>query len=180
MRKPSLSPSLLMRSGRKLSSKNLRAPSSSSGTAANGRARRRLCSASVIAARRPGRRSPFSAPAALEKSRKSGGVIVVRPAVELRPVDRLILSVGKFDRLALGACGAAAEARRDRCSGRARCREPTTRRHCPSLPGFGRDNLPVGIARRNVAREGPHVGDVGDLFGVAVDHGAGAVARRRR
>ena len=39
-----------------------------------------------------------------------------------------------------------------------------------SLPGFGRDQLPVGIARRDIAREGPHVGHVGDLVGAAVDH----------
>jgi len=44
-------------------------------------------------------------PAAREKSRESGGVVIIRPTVELRPVDRLVLSVGKFDRLALGAAG---------------------------------------------------------------------------
>ena len=39
---------------------------------------------------------------ASEQQRKSGGVIVVGPAVEARPTHRLILGVGKFDRLALG------------------------------------------------------------------------------
>src|SRR5665647_2467718 len=48
-----------------------------------------------------------------------------------------------------------------------------------SLPGFGSDQFPVRIARRHVAREGPHVGDVGDLLGIAVDDVAGFVARRR-
>ena len=33
---------------------------------------------------------------------KGGGVIVVGPAIEARPTHRLILGVGKFDRLALG------------------------------------------------------------------------------
>jgi hypothetical protein len=46
-----------------------------------------------------------------------------------------------------------------------------------SLFGFGRDYFPVGIARGDVAREGPHLRDVGDLFGIAVDNGAGTVAR---
>src|SRR5207237_9424405 len=48
-----------------------------------------------------------------------------------------------------------------------------------SLPGFGRDQLPVGIARGDVAREGPHVGDLGDAVGRALDDGARAVARDR-
>src|SRR6185369_15570302 len=39
-----------------------------------------------------------------------------------------------------------------------------------SLPAFGGEKLPVRIARREVARERPHVGDVGDLVGIAVDH----------
>ncbi len=39
--------------------------------------------------------------AAFEKGGKRGGVIVIRPAVEVRPVDRLVLRVGKFDRLEL-------------------------------------------------------------------------------
>ena len=46
------------------------------------------------------------------------------------------------------------------------------------MSGFRRDHFPVGIARGDVARERPDIGDVGDLFGVAVDHGAVAVARR--
>ena len=41
-----------------------------------------------------------------------------------------------------------------------------------SLPGFGGDQFPVGIARADVAREGPDVGDVGHLVGIAVDHRA--------
>src|SRR5690348_64908 len=43
----------------------------------------------------------------------------------------------------------------------------------------GRHELPVGIARRDVARKGPDVSDVGDLVGIAVDHVAGLVARHR-
>src|SRR5690242_1331242 len=49
----------------------------------------------------------------------------------------------------------------------------------PLVPGFGRDQLPVRIARRHVTREGPHVGDVGDALGAAVDDVAVLVARRR-
>ena len=49
-----------------------------------------------------------------------------------------------------------------------------------SLPGFGRDELPVGVARGHVAREGPHVGDVGDLVGIAVDDVAGSCRASRR
>src|SRR5262245_42015782 len=44
------------------------------------------------------------------------------------------------------------------------------------LPGFGSDELPVGIARGYVTREGPDVGDIGHLVRVAVDHVAAAVA----
>src|SRR4029079_7985684 len=43
--------------------------------------------------------------AACEKSGESGGVIVGRPAIKLRPLDRLILRVRKFDRLTLAAAG---------------------------------------------------------------------------
>ena len=45
--------------------------------------------------------------------------------------------------------------------------------------GFGGDQFPVRIARRHVAGEGPHVGDVGDLLGIAVDDVAVLVARHR-
>src|ERR1044072_7977615 len=48
-----------------------------------------------------------------------------------------------------------------------------------SLPGFGGDQLPVGIARRKVAREGPHIGHVRDLVRTAVDDVAVLVARHR-
>src|SRR4029077_12709415 len=47
------------------------------------------------------------------------------------------------------------------------------------LPGFGGDELPIGIARRQIARERPHVGDVGYLFRVAFDHAARLVTRDR-
>src|ERR1700687_569955 len=48
-----------------------------------------------------------------------------------------------------------------------------------SLPGFGSDQFPVRIARRQIAGECPYVGDVGHLLGIAVDHVAVLVARRR-
>src|SRR5262245_63636304 len=48
-----------------------------------------------------------------------------------------------------------------------------------SVAGFGGDQLPVGIARRHVAGECPHVGDLGHLFRGSIDHGTGAVARDR-
>src|SRR5208282_6883505 len=47
-----------------------------------------------------------------------------------------------------------------------------------SLPGFGCDDFPVRIARGNVACERPHVGDVGNLFGVTVDHVPRSIAGR--
>src|SRR5664279_1875883 len=48
-----------------------------------------------------------------------------------------------------------------------------------SLPGFGCDQFPVRIARRQIAGECPDVGDVDHLLGIAVDHVAVLVARRR-
>src|ERR1035437_659612 len=48
-----------------------------------------------------------------------------------------------------------------------------------SLPGFGSDQFPVRIARRQIAGECPYVGDVGHLLGIAVDHVAVLVARHR-
>src|SRR5664279_4256219 len=48
-----------------------------------------------------------------------------------------------------------------------------------SLPGFGCDQFPVRIARRQIAGECPDVGDVGHLLGIAVDHVAVLVARHR-
>ena len=44
------------------------------------------------------------------------------------------------------------------------------------LPGFGRHELPVGIARRQVAGKGPDVGNIGYLFWISVDHTPGLVA----
>src|ERR1035438_10772401 len=48
-----------------------------------------------------------------------------------------------------------------------------------SLPGFGCDQFPVRIARRQIAGECPDVSDVDHLLGIAVDHVAVLVARRR-
>src|SRR3569833_4246612 len=48
----------------------------------------------------------------------------------------------------------------------------------PLMPGFGRDQFPVRVARRHIARERPHIGDVGDTLGAAVDAVAVLVARR--
>src|SRR6185503_20340209 len=48
----------------------------------------------------------------------------------------------------------------------------------PLMPRFGRDQFPVRIARGDVARESPYVGDVGDALGAAVDDVAVLVARR--
>src|ERR1051325_6962576 len=39
-----------------------------------------------------------------------------------------------------------------------------------SLPGFGGNQFPVWIPRTDVTCEGPDVGDVGHLFGIAVNH----------
>src|ERR1035438_1188749 len=39
-----------------------------------------------------------------------------------------------------------------------------------SLPGFGCDQFPVRIARRQIAGECPDVGDVDHLLGIAIDH----------
>src|SRR3984885_14465373 len=47
--------------------------------------------------------SPIESAAAFEKGSKSGGVIVGRPAIDIAPIDRLILRVRPFDRLALRA-----------------------------------------------------------------------------
>src|SRR5664279_6419146 len=57
---------------------------------------------------------------------------------------------------------------------------PTCMRSGPGFSfGFGGDQFPVRIARRHVAGESPHVGDVGDLLGIAVDDIAFLVARHR-
>ena len=50
------------------------------------------------------------------------------------------------------------------------------RRHCPASVAT---SFQFGIARADVAREGPDVGDVGHLVGVAVDHRAVLGARHR-
>src|ERR671914_1864480 len=44
---------------------------------------------------------------------------------------------------------------------------------------FGRDQLPVRIARARVAGEGPDILDLGDRFRIAVYDSAGIVAGRR-
>jgi hypothetical protein len=46
----------------------------------------------------------------------------------------------------------------------------------PLMLGFGRNQFPVRVARRHIAREGPHVGDIGDAIGAAVDDVAVAIA----
>src|SRR5215813_9526149 len=48
---------------------------------------------------------------------------------------------------------------------------------CKLLSGFGCDDFPIGIARRNFACEGPDVGHVGYLLGVPVDDIARAPTR---
>src|ERR1700733_14875014 len=89
-----------MRSGRKLSSKNLRAPSSSRRNGAHAdspervRDRRRLRRLLV---------SAIEGAAAFEKRGECGGVIVGRPTVDIAPIDRLILRLRPFDRLTLRA-----------------------------------------------------------------------------
>ena len=154
-----------MRIGRKLSSKNFRAPSSSSGMAApralanllqRRRDRRQIAAAAAL---------DFEGAAARQEGREGRGVIVAVPAVEIGPVDRFVLRIGKFDRLALLRCGTANSCNRDREPNEQTTADKRRQRAASSasLPGFGRDHFPVGIARGNVAREGPHVGDVGDL-----------------
>ena len=44
------------------------------------------------------------------------------------------------------------------------------------MPGFGRDDFPVGVALGYIAGKGPDIRHVGDFFGVAVDDRATAVA----
>ena len=46
-----------------------------------------------------------------------------------------------------------------------------------SLSGFGRHKLPVGIARGQIARKGPHVGDLGNFVGAALHNITPVVAR---
>src|SRR5262245_20659935 len=48
-----------------------------------------------------------------------------------------------------------------------------------SLLGFGGDQLPVRIARGDVERERPYVGDLGHLVRIALDDGTVAVPRHR-
>src|SRR5438067_13601561 len=48
-----------------------------------------------------------------------------------------------------------------------------------SLPGFGCDQLPIGIARGEVARKSPYIRHIGDFVGTAVDHVAVAITRDR-
>src|SRR5215813_3995686 len=48
-----------------------------------------------------------------------------------------------------------------------------------SLPGFSGEELPVRIARSDVASEGPDVRNVGYPLGIAVNHIAILVARHR-
>ena len=87
-----------MRSGRKLSSKNLRAPSSSSGTAATARSQTALSASLISVQSRRWLPIAVQRAATIEKDGKRRGVIVARPAVEIRPLDRLILRIGEFDR----------------------------------------------------------------------------------
>jgi hypothetical protein len=44
------------------------------------------------------------------------------------------------------------------------------------LSGFGRHELPVGIARRQVASKGPDVSNISYLFWISVDHSPGLIA----
>ena len=44
-------------------------------------------------------------------------------------------------------------------------------------PRLGGDKLPIGVARGKVARKCPHIGDIGDLFRIALDHILSLLAR---
>src|SRR5690606_2668595 len=48
-----------------------------------------------------------------------------------------------------------------------------------SLHAFRPHQLPVRIARGGIPGECPDIGDISDLVGAALDHGAGLVAGRR-
>ena len=72
-----------MRSGRKLSSKNFRAPSSSSGMAATARSQTALSASAITVQPRRGLPIAVQRAAASEERGKGRGVIVAGPAVEV-------------------------------------------------------------------------------------------------
>src|SRR5262249_19593244 len=93
--------------------------------------------------------------AARPERRERGEVIVGGPAVDITPFERLELAVRELQRLVawLGACR---NREPQRGCGDASEEDAQTHRHrVPPrlLPGFGGDELPIGIARGEVARE---------------------------
>jgi len=100
---------------------------------------------------------------------EGGVVIVVRPAVD-HARRRLVLRSGSFSGLRASAGAPLAIAsvtpRRRSWQDSSNAAPQTCRRHCPASwrPASS------WIARADVAREGPDVGDVGHCIRIAVDH----------
>src|SRR5215469_16999823 len=61
-------------------------------------------------------------PAAAKKSSKGGSVIVGGPALEIAPLDRLILGIGKYQRTALRECRRSQRQEGDHCRDNAKRR----------------------------------------------------------
>src|SRR5262249_40925477 len=86
-----------------------------------------------------------------------GEVIGGGPAVDITPFDWLELAVRKLQRL-VARLGASRDRKPQRGCGDASEEDAQTHRHrVPPrlLPGFGSDELPIGITRGKVARERP-------------------------